>query len=89
VSDDPDIATLTSSPALILRAGVPNLANPANPGTDSLGEDAIFIDSLLSSNLISVDNISAGGPVILSALGNIATRDINGGQFVSKAAKGQ
>jgi hypothetical protein len=89
VSADPDIAILTSSPALILRAGVANLANPANPGTDSLGEDAIFIDSLLSSNLISVDNISAGGPVILSALGNISTRDITAVELISKAAKGQ
>ncbi|WP_445171034.1 CHAT domain-containing protein [Microcoleus sp.] len=88
VSADPDIAILTSSPALILRAGVANLANPANPGTDSLGEDAIFIDSLLSSNLISVDNISAGGPVILSALGNIATRDINGGRINLESREG-
>src|SRR4028118_540221 len=88
VSADPDIATLTSSPALILRAGVPNLANPANPGTDSLGEDAIFIDSLSSSNLISVDNISAGGPVILSALGNILTRDINGGRIDLESSEG-
>jgi filamentous hemagglutinin family protein len=88
VSADPDIAILTSSPALILRAGVANLANPANPGTDSLGEDAIFIDSLLSSNLISVDNISAGGPVILSALGNIATRDINGGRISLESREG-
>ncbi|MEG4026260.1 two-partner secretion domain-containing protein, partial [Microcoleus sp. S13C4] len=81
VSGDPDIAILTSSPALILRAGVQNLANSPNPATDSLGEDAIFIDSLLSNNLISVENISAGGPVILSAPGSIATRDINGGQI--------
>ena len=88
VSADPDIATLRSSPALILRAGVANLANPANAGTDSLGEDAIFINSLLSSNLISVDNISAGGPVILSALGNIATRDINGGRINLESREG-
>ncbi|MEG4963704.1 two-partner secretion domain-containing protein, partial [Microcoleus sp. K4-C2] len=86
--DDPDLAILTSSPALILRAGVANLANSANPDTDSLGEDAIFIDSSLSSNLISVDNISAGGPVILSALGNIATRDINGGQISLESREG-
>ena len=88
VSADPDIAILTSSRALILRAGVANLANPATAGTDSLGEDAIFIDSLLSSNLISVDNISAGGPVILSALGNIATRDINGGRINLESSEG-
>src|SRR4028118_2056161 len=88
LSRDADIAILTSSPALILRAGVANLANPANPGTDSLGEDTIFIDSLLSSNFISVGNISAGGPVILSALGNIATRDINGGRINLESREG-
>ncbi|MEG4631500.1 CHAT domain-containing protein [Microcoleus sp. AR_TQ3_B6] len=89
LSADPDIAILRSSPALILRAGVPNLANPANSGTDSLGEDAIFIGSLLSNNLISVENISAGGPVILSALGNIATRDINGGRISLESREGE
>ncbi|MBW3587710.1 MAG: filamentous hemagglutinin, partial [Cyanobacteria bacterium 0813] len=81
VSGDPDIAILTSSPALILRAGVQTLANSPNPDTEFLGEDAIFIDSLLSNNFIYVENISAGGPVILSAPGSIATRDINGGQI--------
>ena len=88
LSRDEDIATLRSSPALILRAGVPNLKNPPNPGTDSLGEDAIFIDSSLSNNLIYVDNISAGGPVILSALGNILTRDINGGLINIESSEG-
>ncbi|MEG4205884.1 filamentous hemagglutinin N-terminal domain-containing protein, partial [Microcoleus sp. Pol7_A1] len=100
VSGDPDIAILTSSPALILRAGVQNLANSPNvpnssrdtPGDNEppnpLDDDAIFIDSLLSSNLISVDNISAGGPVILSALGNIVTRDINGGRINLESSEG-
>ncbi|MEG5019483.1 MULTISPECIES: two-partner secretion domain-containing protein, partial [unclassified Microcoleus] len=94
LSGDPDIAILTSSPALILRAGVQNLANSPNvpnsptdtPGDNEqpnpLGDDAIFTPaSILSNNLISVENISAGGPVILSAPGIIATRDINGGQI--------
>ncbi|MEG4090712.1 CHAT domain-containing protein [Microcoleus sp. Pol12B4] len=76
--DDPDIAILTSSPALILRAGVANLLNPVS---NSLGENSIFTNPLLSSNLISVENISVGGPVIFSAPGSIATRDINGGQI--------
>ncbi|MEG4146542.1 CHAT domain-containing protein [Microcoleus sp. Pol12B5] len=78
VSGDPDIAILTTSPALILRAGVANLLNPVS---NSLGEDSIFTSPLLSSNLISVENISAGGPVILSAPASITTRDINGGQI--------
>ncbi|MEG4070122.1 filamentous hemagglutinin N-terminal domain-containing protein, partial [Microcoleus sp. Pol11C2] len=76
--DDPDLAILSSSPALILRAGVANLLNPP---TNSLDEDSIFTSPLLSSNLISVENISVGGPVILSAPGSIATRDINAGQI--------
>ncbi|MEG4847017.1 filamentous hemagglutinin N-terminal domain-containing protein, partial [Microcoleus sp. F10-C6] len=88
VSGDPDISILTSSPALILRAGVQNLANSPNPATDSLGEDAIFIDSLLSNNLISVENISAGGPVIFSAPGSITTRDINSGQINLESREG-
>jgi filamentous hemagglutinin family protein len=78
VSGDPDIAILTRSPALILRAGVANLLNPVS---NSLGEDSIFTSPLLSSNLISVENISVGGPVIFSAPGSITTRDINGGQI--------
>ncbi|MEG4305685.1 filamentous hemagglutinin N-terminal domain-containing protein, partial [Microcoleus sp. D3_18a_C4] len=96
LSGDPDIAILTSSPALILRAGVANLANSPNvpnSPTDTPGDndpptpldkddDAIFTPaSILSNNLISVENISAGGQVILSAPGTIATRDINGGQI--------
>ncbi|MEG4858097.1 CHAT domain-containing protein [Microcoleus sp. K1-B6] len=101
VSGDPDIAILTSSPALILRAGVQNLANSPNvpnsptdtPGDNEqpnpLGDDAIFTPaSLLSNNLISVENISAGGPVILSAPGSIATRDINGGQISLESREG-
>ncbi|MEG4508186.1 filamentous hemagglutinin N-terminal domain-containing protein, partial [Microcoleus sp. F6_B4] len=101
VSGDPDIAILTSSPALILRAGVQNLANSPNvpnspadtPGDNQqpnpLGDDAIFTPpSLLSNNLISVENISAGGQVILSAPGSIATRDINGGQISLESTEG-
>ncbi|MEG4853262.1 filamentous hemagglutinin N-terminal domain-containing protein, partial [Microcoleus sp. B5-D4] len=101
VSGDPDIAILTSSPALILRAGVQNLANSPNvpnsptdtPGDNEqpnpLGDDAIFTPgSILSNNLISVENISAGGPVILSAPGTIATRDINGGQINLESREG-
>ncbi|MEG4170927.1 MULTISPECIES: two-partner secretion domain-containing protein, partial [unclassified Microcoleus] len=101
VSGDPDIAILTSSPALILRAGVQNLANSPNvpnsptdtPGDNEqpnpLGDDAIFTPaSILSNNLISVENISAGGPVILSAPGTIATRDVNGGQINLESREG-
>ncbi|MEG4342259.1 filamentous hemagglutinin N-terminal domain-containing protein, partial [Microcoleus sp. A003_D6] len=83
--DDPDIAILTRSPALILRAGVANLANPLNIST----EDAAFpLAQLFPRSLISVENISAGGPVILSAAGNVATRDINGGQISLESREG-
>ncbi|MEG3863025.1 two-partner secretion domain-containing protein, partial [Microcoleus sp. herbarium12] len=87
--DDPDIAILTTSPALILRAGLTNLANPVNISTDSLGEDAIFTSGpVFRRNLIAVENIVAGGPVILSATGDVATRDINGGQINLESRQG-
>lgn len=87
--DDPDIAILTSTPALILRAGVANLVNPVDISSDSLGEDAAFTSApLFPRSLISVENISAGGPVILSAAGEVATRDINGGQISLESREG-
>ncbi len=82
VNSDPDIAILTRSPALILRAGVANLANPVNISSDSLGEDANFTaEPVFSRNLIAVENILAAGSVILSATGDVQTREINGGQI--------
>jgi filamentous hemagglutinin family protein len=88
-STDPDIAILTSSPALILRAGVPSLANPVNIATDSLTEDATFSSSpVFRRSLIAVENISAGGPVILSAGDDVVTRDINGGTISLESTQG-
>ncbi|MBE9133868.1 CHAT domain-containing protein [Tychonema sp. LEGE 07196] len=82
VNSDPDIAILTRSPALILRAGVANLANSVNVSPDILGEDTNFTaEPVFSRNLIAVENILAAGPVILSATGDVQTRDINGGQI--------
>ncbi|MBE9184160.1 CHAT domain-containing protein [Microcoleus sp. LEGE 07076] len=79
---DPDIAILTRSPALILRAGLANLANPVNISPDSLGEDTNFTaEPVFGRNLIAVENIVAGGPVILSATGDVGTSDINGGEI--------
>ena len=87
--DDPDIAILTSSPALILRAGLLDLANPLNISPNSLADDAAFSSvSVFPRNLISVENISAGGPVILSAAGDVATRDINGGRINLESREG-
>jgi filamentous hemagglutinin family protein len=81
--DDPDIVILTTSPALILRAGVRNLANPLNISTDSLGDDGAFSSvSVFPRGFIYVeDNILAGGPVIASAPGDVVTREINGGSI--------
>ncbi|NJM63968.1 MAG: DUF4097 domain-containing protein, partial [Oscillatoriales cyanobacterium RU_3_3] len=79
---DPDIAILRDSPALILRAGVSSLANPVNLVADGFDDDPLVTEGpLFSGNTIAVENISAGGPVILSAPGTVATRDINGGKI--------
>jgi hypothetical protein len=100
VSADSDLAILTRTPALILRAGVLNLTNTPNVPNASggtlgdnqtpnpLGDDAIFNAAPIFSNkLIVVDNIYAGGPVILSAPGTVATRDINGGQVTLESGQ--
>ncbi|WP_341730411.1 CHAT domain-containing protein [Microcoleus sp. EPA2] len=100
VSADSDIAILTRTPALILRAGVRNLANTPNvPNavegsfddneTTSLGEEAIFNPGIINSTpLIIVDNLSAGGLVSLSAPGTVATRDINSGEIKVESGQG-
>ncbi|MCC3432455.1 MAG: filamentous hemagglutinin N-terminal domain-containing protein, partial [Microcoleus sp. PH2017_04_SCI_O_A] len=89
-TSDPDIAILTSSPALILRAGVASLANPVSISSDSVDDDSIFTSTPILSGrtLISVDNISAGGPVILSAAQEVVTRNINGGQINLESREG-
>lgn len=67
VGADPDIAILTSSAALILRAGVPALANPPNTPQQTGGAD-FQSTAVQSTGTIAVDNIStAGGPIILAA----------------------
>jgi filamentous hemagglutinin family protein len=80
---DPDIPTLQSSPALILRAGLTTLAN--SPNVPSQQGQTTFTSSGTSSSLatISVGNIDTSdqgqgnaGPVILSAPGNITTNNI-------------
>lgn len=80
---DPDIPTLQSSPALILRAGVTTLANAVNVPTQQ--GQTTFTSSATSSSLASItvgtiDTSDQGqgsaGPVILSAPGNITTNNI-------------
>ncbi|MFS8120257.1 MAG: beta strand repeat-containing protein, partial [Microcoleus sp.] len=88
--DDPDIVILTTSPALILRAGLRDLANPLNISTDSLGDDGAFSSvSVFPRGFIYVENnIFAGGPVIASAPGDVVTREINGGSITLTSTAG-
>jgi len=90
---DPDLPLLTSSPALILRAGLDTLDNPPNI-PQSQGNTSFTSPGQTSPGQITVGNIdtssltSDGGPVILSAKGDITAGNIrtnsgsgNGAQF--------
>jgi filamentous hemagglutinin family protein len=85
VGTDPDIPILTGGRAVILRAGLTSLANPAN--TPQLVGGATFNSpGGASSGTINVGNLSGGGvqlTTILSATGNIQTQNItsNGGNI--------
>ncbi len=88
---DPDIPTLTSSPALILRAGVPILELQNRPddsrsaeGTNFSISNASSLQEITSSlGEINVGNIDTsspsgrGGDVILTAPGDIVVDTIN------------
>ncbi|MCT7952931.1 filamentous hemagglutinin N-terminal domain-containing protein, partial [Ancylothrix sp. C2] len=86
---DPDIPILTSRPALILRAGVSQLQNTPNIPSLPIGGATFTATETASSGSIKVGNINTialepnpitnlriGGPVILSAKGNINTSHI-------------
>ena len=82
--NDPDVSLLTSSRALILRAGLTPLQNPSN--LPQQAGDTSFVTPrtpLLQTGSIQVGNINTsnsqgdGGPVILDALGNISTGKID------------
>ncbi|MGQ4649934.1 two-partner secretion domain-containing protein [Lyngbya aestuarii] len=83
VAKDPDIPLLTSSPALILRAGVTELENIPNVPDEPVGRTTFTSTEEASSpGNIEVGNIdtSAGGksgPIILSATGNILVKDVD------------
>lgn len=90
---DPDIPALTSSPTLILRAGLDVLDNQPNT-PQSQGTTSFTASGQVSLGQITVGNIDTssltteGGPVVLSAKGNITTGNIrtnsgsgNGAQF--------
>lgn len=100
IGSDPDISTLTSSPALILRAGVPTLTNP--PATSPFAGVISFNSSGSPSspgninvgNIDTSSTVTNGGPVLLSASGSIIAGDINtsstigSGGSVNLSAKG-
>ncbi|NET33501.1 MAG: CHAT domain-containing protein [Cyanothece sp. SIO1E1] len=87
---DPDIAILTGSPSLILRAGLTTLVNAPNVPQDA-GETSFSTSGgPTSPGNVSVGNITtnaasletpAAGPVIISATGNITTADIDTSVF--------
>ncbi len=53
-----------------------------------LGQNTTFINSVASTNLIAVGNISSSGSVILSAPGNVVTTNINGGKINLQSKEG-
>jgi hypothetical protein len=75
---DPDIALLTGSSSLILRAGVASLQNAPNlPPSQSIGGTNISQTGITSSpGNITVGTIQARGSVILAAPGNVTTAGI-------------
>ncbi len=83
---DPDIPILTNSAALILRAGLPTLANLPNVPQQA-GGTKFDSTGVQSTGTIAVGNIStAGGPIILAAPSIInlygATITSNGGNII-------
>ncbi len=82
---DPDASLLTSSRALILRAGLTQLQNPSNLPQQAGNTDTMFVTPgtpLLPTGSIQVGDIKTSnsqgdaGPVILNASGNISTGKI-------------
>lgn len=82
---DPDIPILTSSPALILRAGLTSLTNASNVPQIQQGTTFTSASGIASARGITVGNIDTtsstgdGGPVLLSALGDIEVRNVTSG----------
>ncbi len=91
---DPDIPTLTSSPALILRAGVSlfDLENRPNDPQSAGGTRFTASREFSSSGAINVGSIDTssmtgnGGPVILDAVGDVGSITVNGDINTSSTA---
>ncbi len=88
-NSDPDAATLLNSRALILRAGLPSVTSPSTFPVVAGNNPTTFTSSgqPSPSGSITVGNIDTsisgyGGPVILSAKGDITTGNINSGASI-------
>ena len=86
---DPDFTTLTTTRALILRAGLASVASPNVPqlgvgGTNFTisGSSSLPGGSIQVGNLNTSSVTSDGGSIILSAVGNIITGNINSSSSV-------
>ena len=87
-SNDPDIPTLASSPALILRAGLTELSNQPNlpqnqGGTTFTDPGGPLAGTILVEGNINTSTTTSGGPVILSATSDIT---VEGGINSSSSA---
>ncbi|MFB2769529.1 CHAT domain-containing protein [Pelatocladus sp. BLCC-F211] len=71
-SSDPDFSTLTTSSALILRAGLSSVGSPTTSSGFTLSSTPSPEGSITVGN-IDTYNSGGGGPVILDARGNITT----------------
>ncbi len=86
---DPDIAILNAGRALILRAGLSSLVNPANvpivTGGATFSSGGISAGNINITGNIDTSNTDGGngGTVILAATGNIATANINSSASIS------
>ncbi|MGE5658903.1 MAG: CHAT domain-containing protein [Actinomycetota bacterium] len=86
---DPDLPTLTSESAVILRAGVTNLAHAPNVPLQPSNSQTLFSPATnLPSNSITVGSISANGSVVLSAPGNITSSAIDAGKIAIASSSG-
>jgi len=83
----PEVALISGSSAVILRAGVPQLTAPATLGAPTVIEGTNFIPSAASGGNLTTGNIQ-GGRVILSASGSIMTGNVSGFDGIDMAAPG-